>query len=61
MGVKIPITDGPPKKVSLGAFYMGREMPEVFHKILEKRFECPKSKNGFFHNDRYQLFLVPVK
>ena len=61
MGAKIPIPCGPAQRISIGAFYADKEMPEEIKRLTGHYFECPKSKNGFFHDDIYQLFLVPVE
>jgi hypothetical protein len=60
LGVKIPLSHGPGEKISIGAFYTGKEIPEKIRQLLEHSLECPKTLDGFFHDDRYEMYLVPV-
>jgi len=61
LGVKIPLSRGPGEKISIGAFYAGKEIPEKIRLLLKSPLECAKTINGFFHNDPYQMFLVPLE
>ena len=61
LGVKIQTPGGPKRKISVGAFYAEKEMPKEISLLTDHLFECPKSNNSFFHNDIYQLFLIPVE
>jgi hypothetical protein len=60
LGVKIQIPDGPKQRTSIGAFYADKKIPEQIKRLTDHHFECPKSKNSLFHDDVYQLFLVPL-
>jgi hypothetical protein len=61
LGVKIPIPEGPAQKMSIGAFYTEKEIPQAISRLSDRLFECPKSKTRFFHDDIDQLFLVPLE
>jgi hypothetical protein len=60
-GIKIPIKSEPPEKMSISAFYAGKQLPPKIAKLIEGRVLCPKTGKVFTQEDLNQNFLVPVK
>ena len=61
LGVKIPIKDAPPKKMSVGAFYAGEQLPPKLANLIDSQALCPKTGKMFRQRDLNQIFLQPIK
>jgi hypothetical protein len=60
-GLKISIKSGPPIKMSVGAFYAGKQVPPKIADLIDSHVLCPKTGKMFTQKDIHQIFLVPVK
>lgn len=59
-GIKVPIDDGPSRKISVGAFYDGKQLPRKLESFLGSGAICPNTGNMFEQNDIYKIFLIPI-
>jgi hypothetical protein len=60
LGVKIPIKGGPSIKMSIGAFYAGKQLPPKIADLIDSQALCPKTGKMFNQKDIQQIFLVPA-
>lgn len=61
MGVKIRIRGGPSDKMSLSAFYAGKQPSPEIANFIDSQVLCPKTGKMHTQKDFDQIFLVPVK
>jgi hypothetical protein len=62
LGVKISITDEhPPEKLSVGAFYAGKQLPPEIANHVDSQILCPKRGKMYTQKDLNQIFLEPIK
>ena len=61
LGGKLSITDEPPKKISVGAFYAGKQLPPEIANHIDSQILCPK--RGKMYTQKYlnQIFLELIK
>ena len=59
LGVKISIKGGPPVKMSVGAFYAGKQPLPKIADLIDSQTLCPKTGKMFVQNDIDQVFSVP--
>jgi hypothetical protein len=61
LGVKISITDDPAQKISVGAFYAGKQLPPEIANHVDSQILCPKRGKMYTQKDLNQIFLEPIK
>ena len=59
-GIKVTIDGGPLRKISVGAFYAGRQFPRKLESFLGSGAVCPNTGKLFKQSDIYKIFLIPI-
>lgn len=59
-GIKVNIDGGPSRKMSVGAFYAGKQLPREVETFVNSEALCPNTGNLFNQKDMYKIFLIPI-